>query len=283
MPRKLGELTSFLLKAFKNPSFLTGFIMLAILLAGALLAGKLSGFEFDAIDMENALLAPGGSHLLGTDQYGRDLFTRILFGARIALKVGILAVVIECAIGVTLGLLAGYFGGMVERAILFVTDLTWAIPPVILAMAIVTVLGPSLNNVIISIAIVSWAQFTRIARAKTLSLKELPYIEAAKSIGESDASILIRYILPNIAPAVIVLCTLALPLAIISTTALGFLGLGAQPPSPDWGVMLSEGISYIEEASWLSIFPGLGIVLLVVGFNFLGEGLRELIDPRMKV
>jgi peptide/nickel transport system permease protein len=267
----------------RNPSFAAGFAVTGFVVICAALAGSVTGYEFDAINMSDALKAPNAANWLGTDQYGRDLLTRVLFGARIALRVGVIAVAIEGLIGVTLGLISGYFGGYAERAILFVTDLTWAMPPIILAMAIVTVLGPGVNNVAVSIAIVSWAQFTRIVRAKTLSLKELPYIEAARSIGESDISILVRYILPNVAPSVIVLATLALPSAIMSMTAMGFLGLGAQPPVPDWGVMLSEGISYIEDASWLSVFPGVAIVLLVVGFNFLGEGLRELIDPRLKL
>jgi peptide/nickel transport system permease protein len=273
---------SVITKSLKNPSFAAGLAVVGLVAFGALVAGRLTGFEFDAIDMSNVMRAPNTSNWLGTDQYGRDMFTRILYGARIAMRIGFAAVTIECLIGVTLGLAAGYFGGFTERAILFVTDLTWAMPPVILAMAIVTVLGPSIDNVTISISVVSWAQFTRVVRAKTLSLKELPFIEAARSIGESDVSILLRYILPNVAPSIIVLGTLALPTAIMSTTAMGFMGLGAQPPSPDWGAMLSDGINYIDEAAWLSIFPGLGIVILVMGFNFLGEGLRELIDPRMK-
>jgi peptide/nickel transport system permease protein len=249
----------------------------------AIFAPMLTRYAFDEINMSEMLKSPNAANWFGTDQYGRDTFTRVIYGARIALTVGLIAVVIEGIIGVTLGLVAGYFGGFAERVIMFATDLTWAMPPVILAMAIVTALGPSVNNVTVSIAIVSWAQFTRVVRAKTLSLKELPYIEAAKSIGESDMSILLRYILPNVAPSIIVLATLAVPTAIMSTTALGFLGLGAQPPTPDWGVMISEGISYIERASWLSVFPGIGIVILVIGFNFLGEGLRDMIDPRMKV
>jgi peptide/nickel transport system permease protein len=257
--------------------------IIGVVLFCAVFARYITVYDFDAIDMSGVLKGPNAANWLGTDQYGRDLLTRVLWGARIALKVGLIAVFIEGSIGVTLGLLSGYFGGRLESAILFVTDLTWAMPPVILAMAIVTVLGPSVDNVAISIAVVSWAQFTRVVRAKTMSIRELSYIEAARSSGEGALSIIIRYILPNVAPSIIVLVTLALPTAIMSTTALGFLGLGAQPPAPDWGVMLSEGINYIEDAYWLSVFPGLAIVVLVVGFNFLGEGLREIIDPRMKV
>jgi peptide/nickel transport system permease protein len=184
---------------------------------------------------------------------------------------------------VTLGLIAGFYGKILDRVILFITDLTWALPPIIMALAIVTMLGPSLNNVIIAIAVVSWAQFTRIVRVKTQAIKNMPFIEAAKAFGESNFSIMTRYILPNVLSPIIVLSTLALPAAILSTTALGFLGLGAQPPEPDWGLILKDGINYMKMAPWISIFPGLAIVYTVLGFNLLGEGLRDLIDPRMKV
>jgi len=161
--------------------------------------------------------------------------------------------------------------------------MTWALPPQVLALAIVTALGPSLNNVVIAIAVVSWAQFARIIRSKTQALKNTPYVEAARALSESDLSIMLRYILPNTMGAVIVLTTLALPSAILSTTALSFLGLGAQPPQPDWGVILKDGISYMARAPWISIFPGLAIVWTVLGFNLLGEGLRDVLDPRLKV
>lgn len=191
--------------------------------------------------------------------------------------------VIQTLVGVVLGLLAGYYGGWQDRIIIFFTDVIWALPPIVLAIAICTLLGPSLTHVIIAIAAVSWAQFTRIVRSKTQSLKNLPYIEAARALGESDFSIILRYILPNVIPVTIVLATLALPVAVVNTTALGFLGLGAQPPQPDWGVILSESMTYIRKAPWISIFPGLAIIYVVLGFNLLGEGLRDTLDPRLKV
>lgn len=273
----------FLTEGFKNKTFSAGAIIILTMIIMAAFAGAITNYTYDEIDISSALTKPDSQHLFGTDQLGRDLFTRVVYGSRIALKVGFIAVVIETFIGVTLGLLAGYYGGKIEKAISFVTDLTWAMPPIILALAIVTMLGPSLNNVIIAIAIVSWAQFTRIVRAKTQSIKNLPYIEAARAFGENDFDIIIRYILPNIIPSIIVISTLALPSAIMSTTALGFLGLGAQPPTPDWGVILSEGITYMNNAPWISIFPGIAIVTIVVGFNLLGEGLRDVLDPRLKV
>ncbi|MCG8540499.1 MAG: ABC transporter permease [Clostridia bacterium] len=276
-------ISQILREGFKNKTFLAGTIIILTMTIIAALAGVITNYSYDEINISNALVKPNLQHLFGTDQLGRDLFTRVVYGARIALRVGFIAVVIETFIGVTLGLLAGYYGGRIEKVILFITDLTWSMPPIILALAIVTMLGPSINNVIIAIAIVSWAQFTRVVRAKTQSIKNLPYIEAARAFGENDFDIILRYILPNIVPSIIVISTLALPSAIMATTALGFLGLGAQPPTPDWGVILSEGITYINKASWISIFPGIAIVSIVVGFNLLGEGLRDVLDPRLKV
>lgn len=266
-----------------NRTFIIGAAIIISTILVAALAPVLTAFTFDGIDSARILQAPGGAHPLGTDHLGRDSLTRIIFGSRIALRVGFIAVVIETVLGVTLGLLAGFYGGRTEKVISFVTDLTWAVPPLILALAIVTVLGPSLNNVIIAVSVVSWAQFSRIVRAKTQALKDLPYVEAARAYGENDFNLIVRYILPNIVPSIIVVSTLSLPKAIIATTALGFLGLGSQPPSPDWGVMLSEGINYLRQAPWISIYPGLAIVYVVMGFNLLGEGLRDILDPRLKL
>lgn len=267
----------------KNKTLLVGlFIFISILLI-ATFADKIAPYSYDVMKIEDALVSPNNQYKFGTDQYGRDILSRIIYGSRITLKVGLIVVTIECLIGVTLGLLAGYYGGKLDKLILFVTDLTWSLPPIIMALAIVTMLGPSLNNVIISMAIVSWAQFTRIVRVKTQSIKNMPFIEAARAFGESDINILLRYILPNVASSIIVLSSLALPSAILSTTSLGFLGLGAQPPDPDWGLILKEGIAYIQSAPWISIFPGIAIVYTVLGFNLLGEGLRDLMDPRLKV
>jgi len=235
------------------------------------------------MEIINKLTNPNQQHLFGTDRYGRDIFSRVVYGSRIALRVGLIVVLIESFIGISLGLLAGYYGGITNRIILFITDLTWSMPPIILALAIITMLGPSLNNVVISIAVVSWAQFTRIVRAKTQSLKNMPFIEAARAFGENDFNIILRYILPNVMPSIIVITTLALPSAILLTSSLGFLGLGAQPPLPDWGVILSNGIPFIRKAPWITIFPGLAIVYTVLGFNLIGEGLRDILDPKLKI
>ncbi len=275
----IGEISR---DAVKNKTFMVGFIMFLSILFTAVSAGYLAPYAYDEIDIVNALARPSAAHPFGTDDYGRDVMSRVIYGSMIAVKVGLVVVVIESLIGITLGLIAGYYGGTANRMILFITDLTWSMPPIVLALAVVTMLGPSLNNVVIAIAIVSWAQFTRIIRAKTQSLKNMPFVEAARAFGESDLNILLRYILPNVMPPIIVISTLALPAAILSTSALGFLGLGAQPPLPDWGVIMAKGIPLIGTAPWITVFPGLALVYTVLGFNLLGEGLRDILDPRLK-
>lgn len=266
-----------------NGQLVVGVAIFALVMLVALFADGLALRPYDAMDLGSRLQPPGTGRPLGTDHFGRDLFSRVVYGSRIALRVGLIVVTIETVLGVTLGLFAGYYGGWVDRAIAFVTDVTWALPPIVLALAIVTALGPSLNHVIIAIALVSWAGYARLIRTKTQGLKNMPFVEAARALGESDLSIMFRYILPNTFGLVIVLATLSLPGAILSTTALSFLGLGSQPPAPDWGVILNEGIRHLWDAPWISIFPGLAIVCTALGFNLLGEGLRDVLDPRMKV
>ncbi len=273
----------FLQEGLKNKTFLVGFLIFASVLLVAIFADIIAPYTYEEMEISNAFAPPSVENIFGTDQYGRDMFSRVVYGSRIALRVGLIVVIIETVIGVALGLIAGYYGGRANKIILFITDMTWALPPIILALAIITMIGPSLNNVVISIAVVSWAQFTRIVRAKTLAIKNMPFVEAARAFGENDLNIIIRYILPNVMPSIIVITTLALPSAILLTSALGFLGLGAQPPLPDWGVILAEGISFTRRAPWLTYFPGLALVYTVLGFNLIGEGLRDILDPKMKI
>ena len=274
---------NFIKDGLRNKTFCIGFFIFISVLLIAIFADIIAPYTYDEMEIINKLTNPNQQHLFGTDRYGRDVFSRVVHGSRIALKVGLIVVIIESFIGISLGLLAGYYGGITNRIILFITDLTWSMPPIILALAIITMLGPSLNNVVISIAVVSWAQFTRIVRAKTQSLKNMPFIEAARAFGENDFNIILRYILPNVMPSIIVITTLALPSAILLTSSLGFLGLGAQPPLPDWGVILSNGIPFIRKAPWITIFPGLAIAYTVLGFNLIGEGLRDILDPKLKI
>jgi len=236
---------NFIKDGLKNKTFCIGFFIFISVLFIAIFADIIAPYSYDEMEIINKLTSPNQQHLFGTDRYGRDVFSRIVFGSRIALKVGLIVVIIESVIGISLGLLAGYYGGVTNKIILFITDLTWSMPPIILALAIITMLGPSLNNVVISIAIVSWAQFTRIVRAKTQSLKNMPFVEAARAFGENDLNIILRYILPNVMPSIIVITTLALPSAILLTSSLG--------------------------------------AYTVLGFNLIGEGLRDILDPKLKI
>lgn len=268
------------LKAAKNGMFITGTVLFLTVLLVAVFADRIAPHKYDEMNIEKAFIPPGRAYLFGTDEFGRCLFSRIIYGSRIALKIGLMVVAIQISVGVSVGLLAGYFGGKLDMILSFITDLTWAMPPVVLSLAIVTVLGPSLERVVISTALVSWPGCARMVRSKTQSIKNMPFVEAARALGESDLSIIIRYILPNTLGIVIVLTTLQLPGAILSTTGLSFLGLGSQPPSPDWGLILSEGVNYVSKAPWISIFPGLALIYTTVGFNLMGEGLRDILDPR---
>jgi peptide/nickel transport system permease protein len=265
-----------------NPNLLVGSIMALSVVFVAIFANVLAPYAVDYADPSLKFLAPGKEFICGTDELGRDVFSRILFGSRIALRVALLGVSIQVLLGVTLGLLSGYFGKLVDRGVSFLTDLTWSMPPIIMSMAVITILGKGLDNTIIAISLVSWAQYTRIVRAKTQSLKNMAFVETAIAYNENNAAILGRYILPNVLPSIIVLASLSIPNTIMSTTALSFLGLGAQAPSPDWGLALSNSFRQIGTAPWLSIYPGIALVYTVFGFNLLGEGVRDLLDPRLR-
>ncbi len=270
-------------KLYQNKAAFSGLVIILIITLIAIFAPWIAPHHYAEVNLNRRLEPPSLEYPFGTDFLGRCIFSRVIYGAQIALSVGVLVVVIEAGIGVTLGLLAGYYGGIVDRLITTLTDTIWALPPLVLALGVVTILGPGLINVVVAVAIVSWAPFTRITRAKVQSLRSREFIEAAVAIGESDFSIILRYIIPNIVPSIIVLATLTLPSAILSTTALSFLGLGAQPPTPDWGAILSEGRDYLRIAPWISTFPGLAIMITVLGFNLLGDGLRDILDPRLKI
>ncbi len=249
----------------------------------AVFADVIAPYGYNTPHLMDKLKAPCAEYPFGTDDFGRDMLSRVIYGAQPALRVALLAMLIEMGIGITLGLLAGYYGKWVDHIITFISDLTWSVPPIVLSMAVITLIGKSLDNVIIAIALVSWAQYTRVVRSKTQSLRSMAFVETAIAFNESDPAIMVRYILPNILPSIIVLASLSIPQTIMSTTALSFLGLGAQPPSPDWGLALSSSFSYITTAPWLAIFPGLALVYTVFAFNLLGEGLRDWLDPRLKV
>ncbi len=261
----------------------TGLIISIFIIFIAILAPLIAPRDYAQTDLKHRLEPPSIDFPFGTDELGRCIFSRVIYGSRIALWVGILVVLVEALIGVTLGIIAGYWEGWIDRAISFLSDSIWALPPIVLALGVVTVIGPGISQVVTAIAIVSWPPFTRVSRAKVLSIKNREFVIAAKAVGESDISIITRYILPNITPSILVLATLTLPTAILSTTALSFLGFGAQPPTPDWGDMIAKGMGYLQIAPWISTFPGIFLVITSLGFNLLGDGLRDLIDPRLRI
>jgi len=230
----------------------------------------------------DALKPPGASHLFGTDQFGRDVASRVIYGARISLTVGLVAVSIAVVLGAPLGLVSGFYGGRLDAVIMRVVDVLLAFPGILLALAIVSVLTPGLTNVMIAVGLAAVPTYARLMRAAALSAREFLYVEAARALGGRDLFILARYILPNVVAPLIVTATLGLGTAILSAAALSFLGLGSQPPAPEWGRMLSEGRDYLREAWWISTFPGLAIMLTVLAMNLLGDGLRDVLDPRVK-
>ena len=234
------------------------------------------------MDSTAVLMPPGGKHLLGTDNMGRDILSRIIYGSRISLQVSLVSVSIATAAGVCLGVLAGYFGKLTDGIISRVIEIMFAFPEVLLALLIMAILGPSLNNIMIAIGIVYTPIFARITRGAVLTVKESLHVEAARSIGVSDFSIIVRHILPNVLAPILVQITLSLAFAILSEAALSFLGIGVEPDIPSWGIMLNNGKSWIEIAWWVGVFPGIAIALAVLGFNILGDGLRDVLDPRLR-
>lgn len=266
----------------RNVNFVVGFLMILSLILVAIFAQQIAPYDYDEPHKQAKLQAPNSTYLFGTDDFGRDMFSKVIYGTRITLWVALLGTSIQLFLGVVIGLLCGYFGGWVDKVLLFITDVTWCVPGTILALAVVTVLGKGLTNSIIAISLVGWAGYARTVRAKTMSLRTMAFVETGRAFGESSLSLMFRYILPNIVPSLIVLISNNLPGTIMATTTLSFLGLGSQPPSPDWGLAISQGMNYVHRVQWLSIFPGLALVYTVLGFNILGEGMRDLLDPRLK-
>lgn len=257
-----------------------GAAILFVLVVGAVLAPWIAPFAPNDMNPRASLQPPSAVHIFGTDVFGRDQFSRILHGGRISLGVGVAAVACGIAIGAPLGLLAGYFRGWTDRIVTQYANIMLAFPDFLLALTIVFVLGPSMRNVVIAIGIAASPTYVRLVRASVLQASELPYVEAARSIGAADARILIRHILPNVVSPVIIVGTLGLGGAILAAAALSFLGAGVQPPASEWGVMLSDGRAYMRSAWWLTTIPGLVILLAVLAINLVGDGLRDALDPR---
>ncbi len=249
----------------------------------ALFAPAISPYSPTKQQMTNALQPPSREHILGTDELGRDMFSRILYGGQASLEVGFLSVGMALFVGVTLGLIAGYWSNSwIERLIMRVMDALLAFPALVLALAFVAALGPGLNNAILAIGIVYIPTYARLTRGQVLSAKEREYIQAARTVGASDARIIVRHLLPNVSSPLIVQTSLGFATAILAEAALSFLGLGVQPPTPSWGEMLNGARGYLEIDPWLIIGPGAAIFLAVLGFNFIGDGIRDVLDPRFR-
>lgn len=235
-----------------------------------------------AVHVRNKLQAPSWDHLFGTDNVGRDIFTRVIVGARTSLLAGLVVILMAVTIGTTLGAIAGFKGGWIGEVIMRITDVFLTIPELILAMAVAAALGPGLFNVMMAVSLAWWPGYCRLTRASIISLRETQFSEAAQSLGASDKRVLFNHLLPNALPVILVKASMDIGFAVLTTAGLGFIGLGTQPPTPDWGQMISEGRKYIREAWWFSTFPGFAILLTVVGFNLLGDGLRDVLDPRSR-
>jgi peptide/nickel transport system permease protein len=266
----------------RDHAAVAGLIVILTLIVIAIAAPWITPYDPNDQSFRIKLKPPSSEHWLGTDEFGRDVLSRILVGTRVALYVGIVPVIVAMTIGVTLGLAAGYYGKSVDQVVMRLIDILLAFPWLLLAIGIMAVLGPGINNVVIAVAIVYVPAFARIVRGSVLSIKEKEYVEAARAMGQPNPQIITRHVLANAWAPIIVLATLSIGQAIIYAAGLSFIGLGTQPPNADWGVMLSSGREYLRDAPWLGFFPGLAILITVLAFNLFGDGLRDALDPRMQ-
>jgi peptide/nickel transport system permease protein len=267
---------------YKNKLMLAGSGIVLLLFIVSFLAPWLAPYDPGQINLSNVLVSPSSSYLFGTDQLGRDVFSRMIWGARISLKVGFVATGLAIIIGIIMGSLAGYYGGWVDAVIMRFVDIMLCFPTFFLILAVIAFLEPSIWNIMIVIGLTGWMGVTRLVRADFISLKERDFVQAAKAMGASDLRIIILHILPNAFASILVAATLGIAGAILTESALSFLGIGVQPPTPSWGNILTAGKDNIDIAWWLSLYPGLAILITVVGYNLLGEGIRDSLDPRLK-
>lgn len=276
---KLGEVFQ---RFCRNKLAVTGAIIMILLVAVAIFAPLLAPYPYDLQDAAVAKQGPSLAHLFGTDNYGRDIFSRCIYGARISLSVGILAVGVAIIVGGLLGAVAAFYGGIADDLIMRVLDIIYAVPAILLGIAIAATLGPSLQNMMIAIAVGNVPSYARVVRASVLTVKSNEYIEAARCVGATDWRIIFKHIIPNALAPIIVQATLGVAGAILSCSTLSFLGLGIQPPTPEWGSMLSTARQFIRQCPYMSIFPGICIMITVFALNVIGDGIRDAIDPRLK-
>jgi len=267
----------------RNKLAVLGLIVLIGFVFCAIFAQWVAPYDPLEMDFDSKFLPPGSKgHLLGTDNFGRDFLSRLIFGSRISLSVGLVVVSIAMVIGTSLGLIAGYFGGIPDIVVMRLVEIFYSFPFLVLAVAVMAVLGPSLYNVMLVLGLVSWPMYARLVRGQVLALREETFVEAARAVGAGSFRILVSHVLPNCFSPIIVTATMQVASAILSVAALGFLGLGAQPPTPEWGAMLNEGKRFMRNAPHLITIPGLAIMLVVLSLNFIGDALRDALDPRLR-
>jgi len=269
----------------RSPLSVIGFILVAIFLLIALIGPLLITHPQDvrgAVRMDQKLRPPSPTHPFGTDEVGRDIYSRVIMGTRLSLQIGLIIIFVAMGIGVPLGIIAGYVGGWINEIIMRITDIFLSVPGLLLALAIVGALGPGIKNAMIALSVVWWPGYVRLVQGKTLSLREESFVEAAKSIGAPRLRIIFRHILPNCTSPIIVKASMDMGMAILFAANLGFIGVGAQPPEPEWGAMISVGRNYLPDRWWMATFPGLAILVTVLGFNLLGDGLRDVLDPQSR-
>ncbi|WP_053206815.1 ABC transporter permease [Jiangella muralis] len=267
---------------FRGPTAIVAAAVLVVLIVTAFLGEQLAPYDATATDVSNRLQSPSADHWFGTDELGRDVLSRVILGAEVSLRVGAVAVGISLVAGVLIGLLAGYYGRWVDDVLMRISDVLFAFPAMLMAIAVLAILGPGSTNAMIAIGIVYTPIFARITRASVLSVREEVYVKAARSAGAGDLRIIGRHVLPNVTAPIIVQTSISLAFAILSEAALSFVGLGTQPPDPSWGRMLAEGRGFVEQAWWMAVFPGLAIFVTVLAFNVLGDALRDVLDPRQR-
>lgn len=266
----------------KNKAIVIGGAIVSLIVIVAIFAPLIAPYNLKMSDLKYALTPPGAQFLLGTDQYGRDILSRLIYGSRLSLMVGLVAQMINTLIGVTLGLFSGYYGGKIDDAVMGLTNVVLSMPILILSLAIMAILGPGIINLLIALGAVGWTYTCRVTRAETLSIREKDYIDAARVLGCSTFRILRKHVLPNILGPILVIATLGVADIILMAATLSFLGVGAQPGIPEWGAMLSRGRDYLYYAPWISIFPGVALFITILGLNTLGDGLRDFLDPYRK-
>ncbi len=270
----------------RSPLSVIGFCCVLVFLMIALIGPWIITYPGDitgAIHIDQKLKPPTSAHPFGTDEVGRDIYSRVIIGTRLSLQIGLIIIFVAMGIGVPLGIIAGYFGGWVNEIIMRITDIFLSIPGLLLALAIVGALGPGIKNAMLALSIVWWPGYVRLVQGKTLSLREESFVEAAKSIGASKLRIVFNHILPNCTSPIIVKASMDMGMAILFAANLGFIGVGAQPPVPEWGAMISTGRNYLPDHWWIATFPGLAILITVLGFNLLGDGLRDVLDPQSRI